>query len=406
MIKKLQVRFILITMIASIVVTSSLYGIILFEKHIKTEKQNDGILNMIAENGGEMPEYRQRDDYMSDVITKEAKYSTRFFYVKTDENNVITETNLKNIAAVSEEEAEDIAEDVLNDAEKNKGYYNNFKYLITNNGQGKIVIFLDCTLQKNAFNSSVREGFTIIIIGLIIVFIIISIFSKRVMKPIIKNIENQKQFVTNAGHELKTPVAVIMADTDVLEMTANQESQEWIQSIKSQAKRLDILIKSLLNLANVEEKGNKEIIYSKFNVTDLIKDEITAFKAMAQNKEINFDDSKEVYMNADQNSIAQLITIFLDNAIKYTPDGGKIDVIAETNGKTTRLQFLNDCENPDNINTKKLFDRFYRDDKSRNKKKEGYGIGLSIAKSIVELHKGKISAEINKDKRICFTIII
>lgn len=406
MIKKLQVKFILITMIASIIVTFSLYGIILFEKHIKTEKQNDGILNMIAENNGEMPEYRQRDDYMSDVITKEAKYSTRYFYVKTDENNIITETNLKNIAAISEEEAEDIAEDVLNNAKRNKGYYNNFKYLITNNGQEKIVIFLDCTLQKNTFNSSVKEGFTIIIIGLIIVFITISIFSKRVMQPIIKNIENQKQFVTNAGHELKTPVAVIMADTDILEMTSNQESQEWIQSIKSQAKRLDVLIKSLLNLANVEEKGNNEIIYSKFNVTDLIRDEITAFKAMAQNKEIKFDDSKAVYMNADQNSITQLITIFLDNAIKYTPDGGKIDVIAETNGKTTRLQFLNDCENPNNINTKKLFDRFYRDDKSRNKKKEGYGIGLSIAKSIVELHKGKIFAEINKNKRVCFTIII
>ena len=111
-------------------------------------------------------------------------------------------------------------------------------------------------------------------------------------------------------------------------------------------------------------------------------------------------------MYADVNSIKQLVTILLDNALKYTPENGVIEIKIEKQNKSTKIQFINTCENAKSINTKKMFDRFYRGDKSRSKSKEGYGIGLSIAKSIVEAHKGKISADINKEGKICFTIII
>lgn len=374
MIKKLQKKFILIAMSAIIIVTCSIYGIIALENYNIMNRQVDGLLNLISENGGRIPEYKPRDDELAEIITKETQFSTRYFIIRTNNDGEILETNMQYIAAVTQED------------------------------DGKLIVFLDCSMQLNNFKSTTEKAVIIIGIGLLIVFVFISILSKKVLSPIIKNIEKQKQFVTNAGHELKTPVAVIVANADVLEMTS-KENNEMIKSIKNQAKRLDTLIKSLLNLANVEER-NIEINYTEFSLTDMIKEEIIEFKALAQNKEIVYDCSKNIIMKADVNSIKQLTTILLDNAIKYTQGDGKIEIKTEKQGKNIKIQFANTCENIKDINTNKIFDRFYREDKSRSKTKEGYGIGLSIAKSIVELYKGKITAEINKENMICFTVII
>ena len=403
MIRNLQTKFILIAMLSIILVTGSIFGVIIFKDYIRTNRQIDGILNLIIENDGRFPEYRPRNDELADVITKETQFSTRYFIIKMDENGEIKETNMQHIASVNQEEALKILDEVIQKG-KNIGYYDNYKYKITATDYGSLIVFLDCTLQLENIKSIIEQSILIIGIGLVIVFICVSILSKKALTPIIENMEKQKQFITNAGHELKTPVAVIMANVDVMEMTS-KENIEWIKSIKNQANRLDMLIKSLLSLANIEEKGVKTN-YTEFSITDVIRNEIQEFRAIAKDKKIIFDSSKDVLMYADINSIKQLVTILLDNALKYTQEDGKIEINVEKQSKSTKIQFINTCENVENINTKKMFDRFYRGDKSRSKSKEGYGIGLSIAKSIVESHKGKITADINKEKEICFTIII
>ena len=340
MIKKLQRKFILIAMSAIIIVTCSIYGIITLENYNTMNRQIDGLLNLISENGGRIPEYRPRNDELAEFITQETQFSTRYFIIRTNNNNEIVETNMQYIATVTQEDTQEILQKILED-NKETGYYGNYKYKITEEADGKMIVFLDCTMQINNFKSTTEKSVLIIIIGLLIVFIIISILSKKVLSPIIKNIEKQKQFVTNAGHELKTPVAVIMANADVLEMTL-KENNEMVQSIKNQTKRLDTLIKSLLNLANVQEK-NLDINYTEFSVTNMIKEEISEFKALLQNKEIIYDSSKNIIMRADGNSIKQLIIILLDNAIKYTPDNGKIEIKVEKQGKSVKMLFGNTC---------------------------------------------------------------
>ena len=399
MIGKLQVKFIAITMVAVIILTACIYGVIIFQNYESINEQLNGIIDVIIQNDGVIPEYRERRGF----ITPETKYSTRYFTIKIDNNNEIIETDTKYIATVTQENAKEIKDNVLK-TKKIAGYYENYRYKIAQKDGYKLIVFLDATMQLNTVQSTIEQSLAIIGYGLILIFVVDYAISKRVLQPIIKNVEKQKQFITNASHELKTPLAVINADLDVLEMTVGDDN-EWIDSIKNQISRLNILIRSLLSLANIEEERSKMQL-SEFSIRNVINEELQEFKALLQDKNVEFDNKKEVFINADINLIKQLITILLDNSIKYTPDNGTIKITAERHGKNTKIEIANTCEDVKKIDTKKLFDRFYRNDKSRNKKKEGYGIGLSIAKSIVDVHKGKISVYINKDDMICFKIII
>lgn len=400
MVRKLQIKFIIITMLATMIISGGMFGLIIVENYRTINMQTDAVLNLIAENQGALPEYREKNDGNSSYITKETRFSTRFFTVEIDENGEIIETNLKHIARVTDEDVEDIIENIHKEA----GYYENFKYRTIQKDGNKMIIFIDCTMQLKSFKHTTTRSITIIAIGWCIVFIIVSLLSKRILRPIIQNIEKQKQFITNASHELKTPLAVITADIDVLEMEVGEEN-EWLESIKSQILRLNTLIKSLLNLANVEEGKNK-LETSEFSITEVINEEIKDMKSLLQGKKIEFDCSKNIMLSADKNLIKQVITILIDNAIKYAPDDGIIKIYAENQGKNTKIEVCNNYENTKDINVQRLFDRFYREDKSRNKKKEGYGIGLSIAKSIVDAHKGKISAYINNEDMVCFKVLI
>lgn len=405
MIKKLQRKFAISSMLIILAIIACVFLIITTVGFINLNTRLDKTINIIKDNNGYLPEYEAIRDLISSDLTDDSSGFVRFFSVVINGNENVIDANIEYMPNVSINEIDDVIEEALNN-KKDYGYIDDLRYGIFEDGEIKTIIFLDCGEELEALRDTIIKSITIIIIGLIFMFLIVSELAKIILKPIIANIENQKLFITNAGHELKTPLAVIMADVDVLEMTIGNDN-EWINSIKSQSNRLNVLIKSLLSLSNIEA-GKQEFTTTQFSLTKTIKESVQDFKALLQNKNVIFDDSKDVLVNANLNMIKQLITIFLDNSIKYTPDNGTIEIKLEklSKGKGTKMEFLNTCENPRSINTKKLFDRFYRGDKSRNKTKEGYGIGLSIAKSIVDIHKGKISAFITKDERICFRVII
>ncbi len=403
MIKQLQRKFAVSAMLIILAITGCVFLIITTVSYRVLNSQVDQTINLIIDNDGYIPEYRDIKDAISKVLTDDSTGFSKYFSFKVNNNGKIIEADIEYVPSLNLDDAENILEDVLS-KDKNVGYYEDYRYKIVDKNDYKLIVFLDCQEEIETLHASIAKSITIITFGLILVFIIISALTKKILKPIINNIENQKQFITNAGHELKTPLAVIMADVDVLEMTIGEDN-EWINSIKSQSNRLNVLIKSLLSLSNIEE-GKQEFHTTQFSITKTIKESIQDFKALLQNKKVIFDDSKDVIINADLNMMKQLITIFLDNSIKYTPDNGTIEIKAEKQGKSVKMEFSNTCENVRSINTKKLFDRFYRGDKSRNKTKEGYGIGLAIAKSIVDIHRGKINAFITKDDKLCFRVII
>ena len=403
MIKQLQRKFVVTSMIVILFITGSVFAVITAVSYNMLNSQLDQTLNLIIENDGYLPEYKEIREAISQVIKNATAGFSKYFSIKLNYDNEIIETDIEYMPTIDEDEVANILDEVLED-NKETGYYGNYRYKIVNKGEYKLVVFLDCEEELDTLRKSIRQSIIIIVSGLLISCLIVFALTKKAIRPIMENIDNQKQFITNASHELKTPLAVITADVDVLEMTMGEDN-EWVSSIKSQANRLNVLVKSLLSLSNIEE-GKQDFKAESVEIVSVIKEILKDFKALLQNKNVEFDNEKEIIMNADINMMKQLVTIFLDNAIKYTPDGGKIIIQVEKQGKYTKMEFSNTCENVKNINVNKLFERFYRADKSRNKTKEGYGIGLSIAQSIVQIHHGKINAYINKDEMICFRVLI
>ena len=205
--------------------------------------------------------------------------------------------------------------------------------------------------------------------------------------------EKQKSFITNAGHEIKTPLTVINADIDVLEMEL--EENEWLDDIKKQTKRLTDLTNQLVHLSRMEE-ANSSMPMSDFCISDMLEEITSSFQTLArtQNKKVTLQTQPALFLHGNEPSIQELFTILLDNSIKYSPDNTEISILLKQEGNF--LKFCISNLTKDTITQeqlRQLFDRFYRTDSSRNSKTGGFGIGLSMAYAIVTAHKGKIKAE-------------
>ena len=406
MIGKLRRKFVLFAMLSIILVTVIIFGVIAIEMRIVTDYELDHLISFIADNNGQMPDFNNDFKDSSNIITVESKFATRYFTVFLDSDLNITLSNTDRIAMVNSSDIENMVKDVLS-YRKTKGYYGNeYRYLVRENESGKMIVFLEARSKIRSYNDFIQKSSIIIGLGLLITLVFASLLSKKAAGPIIESIEKQKQFITNAGHDLKTPVSIILANADVLEMRYGED--EWTGSIKKQAKKLDMLIKNLLNLAKIDENNKKKSEITEFDLNELIMDEVNGIKVLAKDKEILFENEEEnIIVTKDKTAISQVLTILLDNAIKYTDENGKIIVKVEKHGKGyAKIDISNPYSGDMNINVNKLFDRFYRADKSRNASKEGYGIGLSMAKSIVEVNKGKIYSYIDSNSRIHFIVII
>lgn len=322
---------------------------------------------------------------------KNAVDSARYAAVAIDKNGNIIRTDVTHISSLTEEEATAITEALKNTA-AGTGTYNGFQYRIseTKRAEGKVIILLDNGMQISSFFTVLFISVGAGIFGWLMMLLLVILLSRKTIAPVARSIEKQKQFVTNAGHEIKTPLAIILANTDAMEL--HNGENKWSKNIRAQTLRLSGLMQNLLMLAKMDESSTK-LPMREFDISTAAEDTVGAFIEPAALKGIMIeqDIKKGIRLSGNRDSIVQLMTVLLDNAVKYTESGGVIRAELYGSEKNITLSIANTCEPIDH--PEKLFDRFYRGDSARTQKNGGYGIGLSVAQAIAELHKGSITAE-------------
>ena len=392
MIKKLRIKFIALSMFSLLLVLFIIMGSINILNYQDIVKDADSVLSILKSNNGAFPKMEEpRGKHDSPKpLSPETPYESRFFSVLMSHEGEVISVDTGKIAAVDTATAMEYAESLW-ERQENQGFIGDYRYTFQETDEGTRIIFLDCGRTLSTFRSFLFTSCGISLLGLLAVFTLLALLSGRIIKPFSESYEKQKRFITDAGHELKTPLTIIDADADVLSMEFGEN--EWIQDIQNQTKRLASLTNDLILLARMDE-GTKQVQKIDFPFSDLASEMVQSFQALAlqQNKTFSSRIQPMLSLCGDEKSLRQLLSILLDNALKYSDPEGAISLSLEKLGKSIRLTVFNTVENISPESLPHLFERFYRADPSRNSQTGGYGIGLSIAKAIVTSHKGKIAA--------------
>jgi two-component system sensor histidine kinase CiaH len=274
---------------------------------------------------------------------------------------------------------------------------NTWAYIMQKNETGNSVVYLDVTAQQNILKNLVYTFSIVGLVMLIVIFFTSRFFANRSIAPVREAFNKQKQFIADASHELKTPLAVINTNADVLLSNSEdtiQNQSKWLHRIKSETERMKTLTNDLLYLTEMDD-SRASMIFTNFNVSESVESVILTMEAVMFEKNIslNYEIEPNLTLHGNSEQIKQVVMILLDNAIKYTNPKGTISLIFKKRHNDYLLKVTNTGEGISPQHLERIFDRFYRADPSRSRKHGGYGLGLAIAKSIVEQHKGKLYAK-------------
>ena len=401
MIQKLRVKFITASMLSLALVLLVILGGVNAMSYHKVVRDADHILALLSENQGAFPKALPWEDgagkpdrllHPGRGLSPETPFESRFFSVLLDDAGQVLRSDTGQIAAVDDQSAGEMAQAVWSSGSAS-GFQGDYRYIRAAEAEGTRFIFVDCGRSLSNFRTTLIASVLVVLAGLLAVFLLLLILSKRIVRPVAESYEKQRRFITDAGHELKTPLTIIGADLDLLE--PELEGNEWLQDIRCQVRRLTGLTQDLIYLSRMEEE-KPPVQPIEFPLSDLTEEMAQSFQgpAKAQGKSLMLSIQPMLSYTGDEKAIRQLLSILLDNALKYTPPGGEIAVSLKKEGRGTRLAVSNTIARPmDRETLERLFDRFYRSDQSRSSQTGSYGLGLSIAKGIVLAHRGKIRAE-------------
>ena len=418
MIRIIQRRFIFTAMTAVTVLLAVLIGTLNAANAGITVRQMNRRLQMLADNERKLMRNMGRDgeqaedfpagqepkpgNFWNPPIDEDTAMSLRFFVVHIDADGGVLYTDISRISSVTAKEAQAYAQKAA-DKEKKTGYMGDFKYLSVTAEDGVTAfLFLDISGQAHTMLVVGILSAGVAVICWLGMLLLVVLLSRRAIRPIAQNMERQKQFVTDAGHELKTPLAIILTNLDAMELINGEN--KWSKNIRMQAKRLNGLMQNLLTLAKMDEAG-AEVPMSDLVISQLAAETLQPFLEPAAWKGIRVESDIEpdVLLFANQEYMQRLLSILLDNAVKYANQNGWIAVSLHKSEKAVILQVKNTCAQLPEAAADKLFDRFYRGDSARTQKNGGYGIGLSAARALVEAQKGKISAKYENGDTVVFT---
>ncbi len=407
MIRSLRRKFILIAMISLIGTMTVLCAAIWFGNYYTTAQRMDNAISILHQNGGRFhPPRGGRFDPadFSFQITPETPFEIRYFMVELTAQKEIVSVDLEHIAALDRQTVVETAGRIV-DTGSERGYAGYYRFgVFPQEDGGSVIIAVDCFLQIQSSINMLRVTALIFLACILMVFVLILFLSKRVTQPFVDNLERQRQFITDASHELKTPLAILSADMGLLE--ASYGKDKWLDSAKSQIKRLDKLIKNLVELARTEEAVKVGAAF-RFSVSEVAGANVDAFQPLAEadEKSLTAEIAEDIYLKGVQDNFFRLFSILLDNALKYCDPAGVIHLSVSIRGRNILISVSNPCAGLDASQLSRYFDRFYRADSSRARSTGGYGIGLSTAKAIVTRHKGRISNRY-ADGVITFTAVI
>ena len=327
------------------------------------------------------------------------KLSTFYSVALSGEGEVLAVDNGKN-AVYEENDLAELAKGIL-EGNTSSGRIDNLFYMVSCRDGYTLVAFMDNTVSEGGLHTLLR---TVLIVGgasIVLLFFISLFLSKRIIQPLEENDRQQKQFISDAGHELKTPVAVISTNAEMLARELGEN--EWLSNIQYENERMGDLVKQLLDLSRAE---NTEAPMETVDLSRLVTGEVLAFESLAfdQGKTIQSNIDDGISITGDQARLTQLTSILLDNSVRHST-GSEIEVSLKREGHSVVLSVVNEGSEipPDKLD--RLFDRFYRVDEARSDEGNHYGLGLSIAKAVAEKHGGSISAAC-QDGKIRFSVSI
>ncbi len=406
MFKKSKIKIVASIMAIMTLIIAGTFGVIYFSSYREMSDKDEHMLErytqIYAQEGTpskpderdelkHIPPRRPEDERAFDVA---AIYSVAF-----DSDNKVKEID-NSSDAITNDELTALAKSAL-DSGSSKGKLDGYNYLIEKTDDCKLVVFMDRSEFDKNVNTLLKYTLIFGVISLAIVLALSIVLANLIIRPLEKNHNAQKRFISDAGHELKTPVTVISTNAEVLEGEIGEN--RWLKNIVYENERMSILIKQLMALAKTEKN---EIKLEKVDFSHIVIGEILPFESIAFDKGINIDFDNiedEIYVNGNSSQLSQLVSILIDNAIEHS-SGGNIEMSLIKNHNKAVLTVINNGEPIPEDKKELLFDRFYRLNEARND--EGgnhYGLGLSIAKSIVGAHKGEISVNC-KDGKVIFEV--
>ena len=390
MIRRLRGEFIRIAMLAVTLVLLLLTVSVNAVNYISVSRQQDRTLEMIVSHQGTipaMPKEAKSGPRPNGHFSPETPYDTRFFVLRYTDSGDLTQSDLTHIASVTEADTEPYLQAALSHGE-GSGWQSGYRFRVVQTGENRwMAVFLDCRKEVRSLYRLAGVSVAAMAVCVALVYLIVVRLSRRAMEPVVQSVQRQKQFITDAGHELKTPITVIATSLRLLEMEVGQ--QKWLEKAQNQTERLKELVNSLVTLSRMDEEESP-LKLSDFAVSEAVEETAESFRdfARSQGHPLELAIVPGLTYCGDEYAVRQLVSILLDNAVKYAPQGTDIHLTLTHQDRTACLAVENGGDPIPPEVAAHLFDRFYRADSSRTG--TGFGLGLAIARAIVQNHRGNI----------------
>ena len=408
MIHSLRRKMIVVSAVSIALVISIVFLAIFLFETLQLNNIMDTLTDTIAENDGSFPVFDRDHSNMRwgslqmGIITPETRFSTRFFSIWTDGDGNIIREDVRWISSITSEQAREYAHEVVG-RENERGWVSDYRYKSVSTEEGHLIVFVNGSMNREVMRQFLLIALPVLVGSGVVILLLIIFLSKFTVRPVAESYEKQKQFITDANHELKTPLTLILSNLDIVESELGKS--EWLDDIRSEGERMGALVNQLVTLTRMDEDHSNLSIFP-FDLAAVISDTVSEFQPLAEEcgKKLQFTGAPPILYNGDEGLIRRLISILLDNAVKYCDPDGMIWVTISAK-RNPVLTVENTYKEVDMVELDRLFDRFYRADKARSYT-GSFGIGLSIAAAIAKNHHGDITSYKKDANTIGFKVVL